>query len=82
MRAMLLENSRWRKLTELMPDHVFSNKDRIKDLTVVNEESVSDKLRRDRRAARPSFDRLFDAARIHFVDLVKYMLVNERTFFK
>ena len=79
---MLLEDSRGRKFTKLVSNHVFGDKNRIKNFAVVNEERVANELWRDRRAARPGLDRFLHVTGIHFVDLVENVLINKRTFFK
>ena len=79
---MLLEDSRRRKFTKFVPNHIFGDKDRIENFAVVNEKRVSNELGGDRGAARPSLDRLLHVTGIHFVDLVENVLINKRTFFK
>ena len=81
MGAVLLEDSRRRKLSKLVAHHILRHEDGVKDFAVMNEERMSHELRRDRRAARPGLDRLLDGAVIHLVDLLEEMLIDERTFF-
>ena len=48
VRTVFLKHARRRKLAELVTDHVFRHEDGVKNLPAVNEEGVSDKIRRDR----------------------------------
>ena len=82
MGTMLLENSRWRKFSQLVPNHVFRHEDGVKNLAVMDKESVPNKLGRNHRAAGPCLDGLLDARSIHLVYFLKQMSVNERTFFQ
>ena len=82
MRAVLLEDTGGRKLAQLMSNHILSDKNRIKNLPVVNQESVADEIWRYRRTTRPSFDWAFDAGIVNLIDLFEEMLLNERTFFE
>ena len=41
-----LERPRRSELTELMTDHIFGNKNGIKNLSVMNQKRVADKIRR------------------------------------
>ena len=44
MRPVLLEDSRWRKLPELVAHHVFGDQHRVEDFSVVDEfRQVNDK---------------------------------------
>ena len=79
---MLLEDSRRRKFTKFVPNHIFGDKDRVKNFAVVHEKRVSNEFRCDRGATRPSLDRFFHVTGIHFVDFVENVLINKRTFFK
>lgn len=56
---MALEHSRRREFTQFVSDHVLSNKYRNVSFAVVDTECQSDHVRRDRRASRPGFDRLW-----------------------
>ena len=79
---MFLEDSRRRKLPELVAHHVFGNKYRVKNFPVVNEERVSHEIRNDCGAARPCFDRLLASGACDFVDLLEQVLLNKWSFFK
>src|SRR5574344_1788608 len=74
--AVLLESTGQNKFAELVPDHVLGDVHRNKHLPVVDVERVSDKLRDDHRAARPSLDRHF--FRTHLLDLIDQILIDER----
>ena len=79
---MLSEFARWRKLPKLMSDHVFSDENRDVAFAVVYTEGQSDHVRRDRRATRPSLDRLRLCSAVQ--DLFKNFLnaeIDERSFF-
>src|SRR5207302_1756035 len=60
--AMTLERPRRCEFAELMPHHVLGH-EKLHELTaIMNEESVTDKVRHNRAIARPGFDRLAMAA--------------------
>src|SRR5207245_10185752 len=59
VRTVFLKDSRGRKLAELMTDHVLGDENGVKNLSVVYQERVADKVRRYHRTSRPGFDRLF-----------------------
>ena len=61
MRTVLFENTGRRELAELVSNHVLSNKNRIENLAVMHEESVTDEIWRNRRTTRPSLDWAFNA---------------------
>src|SRR5580704_5456929 len=82
VRTVLLEDSRGRKFTKLVPHHVFRHEDGVKNFAVVDQEGMTHKVRRNHRAARPCLDRLLHARIIHLLDFVVEMSVNERTFFQ
>lgn len=82
MGAMLLENSRWRKLSKLVTHHVFRHKDGIKYLAVMDQKSMAHEVGRNRRAARPRLDRLLHRRSMHFLNLLEEMTVDKRTFFE
>src|SRR5580704_8373219 len=90
MRAILLlppgtvpaKRSRGRELAELVPDHLFRHVDAHVFTTVVHKERVADELGRDRRAARPRFDRLLFAHQRQPLDLFEQLRVDKRTFFQ
>src|SRR3712207_3534390 len=80
VRTVLLKYPRRRKLAELVTNHVLGHEDRGKNLAVVDHEGVPNEIRRHHRAARPGLDRLLDPGRIHFVDLLEKMRLNEGSF--
>src|ERR1700730_13828429 len=63
-----------------MTDHVFGNKNGIKNLSVMNQKCVADKIRRHHRAARPGLNRFFRARAVHLVDLLQKMRLDEGSF--
>jgi hypothetical protein len=81
MGTMFLKGSGWRKFAQLMPDHVFSHKYRVKNLPVMDQESVPNEIRRNHGAPRPGFDwppRTSGTG--HFLDLLEKLGVHEWTF--
>jgi len=78
---MLLEDSRWRKLPELMAHHVFGHKDRVKNLPVMNEKRMPNEIGRNGRATRPGLDWLLGTGVVLLVDFLEQVEVNERAFF-
>jgi hypothetical protein len=81
VRTVLLKHARWRKLTELVTDHVFSDENGMKCLSVMHQKRVADKVRRHHRAPRPGFNRFLRARTIHLVDLLQKMRLNEGSLF-
>ena len=79
---MLFENTCRRKLTQLVPNHVLCYENGIENLAVVNQESVTDEIWRNRRTTRPSLDWAFDAGIVNLIDLFEEMLLYERTLFE
>ena len=79
---MLLEDSRGRKFTKLVPHHVLRHEDGVKNFAVVDQKRVAHEVRRNHRAARPGLDRLLRRRRVHPVDFFEEMSVNKRTFFQ
>ena len=55
-RVALKHTSR-REFSQLVADHIFSNKYRDMAFAIVDAEGQTDHIRRDRRAPRPGFDR-------------------------
>ena len=80
MRTVFPKHARRRKFTELVTDHVLGDEDGVKSLSVVHQKRVADKVRRNHRAARPSFDWSFRARAIHLVDLFQEMRLDEGSF--
>jgi len=77
MRTVFLKHTRRRKFTELVTHHVLGDKNGTKGLPVVHQKRVADKIRRHHRAPRPGLDRFLRARRIHLVDLLQKMQLNE-----
>jgi len=80
VRTVFLEDSGKRKLAEFMTDHVLGDENGVKNLSVVHQERVADKIWRYHRAPRPGLDRLFRARRVHLVDLLQEMRFDEGSF--
>lgn len=78
---MFFEHARRRKFAQLLAHHVLSDENGIEGLSVVHQKCVADKVRRYHRASRPSLDRFFSARRIHLVDLLQKMRLDEGSFF-
>ena len=76
---MTLEGARQRELAKLVADHVLGYVDRYVLLAVVHGDREPDELRRDRRAARPRLDRPLVVGRARRIDLLRQMVVDERT---
>src|SRR5690606_8288875 len=68
---------RWRELTQLMADHVFSNVDRHVATTVVDSNRVADHLRENRAGATPGSDNRLLAFLVQPVDLLEQLGVNK-----
>lgn len=82
MRAMLLEDSCRRELSELMADHVLCHKYGVENFAVVNQEGVADKIRCDGGTTRPRLDGLFVSSVIHLINLLEEMQINKGSFLK
>lgn len=80
--AVTAEVSGWRKLTQLVTDHILGNKHFEVSLAVVNHERVSDELGDNRASTRPSCDWLFVASLVQSINLLVQLRVDERPFFK
>lgn len=79
--TMFFENTRRRKLTQLVPDHIFSDKHGIENFSVVHQESMANEIRSYGGATGPSFDRSFGARATLLVNLLQQMLLDKRAFF-
>ena len=77
MRTVFLKHTRRRKFAELVAHHVLGDENGIKRLSVMHQKRVADKIRRHHRAPRPGLDRFLRARRIHLVDLLQKMQLNE-----
>src|SRR5205085_446289 len=71
---------RRRELAELMSDHVLRHDHRHVLTAVVHGNRQTDEVRRDRRTARPSLDRLLAALGLRLLDFLREMQVDERAF--
>src|SRR5512143_1310613 len=74
------ENPRRRELPELVPDHPLVDVHRDELVAVVNRERVPDKVRRDRRRARPGLDDLLLVRPVELRDFLHQRDADERPF--
>jgi hypothetical protein len=81
VRTVFLKDTRGRKLTELVTDHVLRYENGDKNFAVVDHEGMADEIGRHHRTARPGLDRFLYPRRIHLVDFLEKMRRNERPFF-
>ena len=79
---MTLEHSRKREFAQFVSHHVFSDENRIENLTVVHEEGLPDKFRSDCGTARPGLNWPLDSGIVDFVDLFEEVLLDERPLFE
>src|SRR5256885_16184943 len=63
-----------------MTDHVLSDENGVKGLSVVHQKRVADKIRCHHRTPRPGFDRFLCARTVHLVDLLQKMRFDEGSF--
>src|SRR6516164_7821999 len=66
------------ELAELVPDHVLGNQHREEFVPVIDAEGKPDKLRKDRRPARPGADHLVAARPTYLLCLSKEIAVDKR----
>jgi len=79
---MTFEHPCGRKLTQLVPHHVFGYKNLVKHFAVVNHKRKANELRDYGTSSRPGLDRLARARGSLPVDLNKQLLINKRSFFQ
>jgi len=79
--AVSAKNAGQGKFTQLMSNHFFGNEHLIEHLPVMDEERMPYKFRHNGTSPCPSFDRLFFADGLQFLDLPVQFGGNERTFF-
>ena len=79
--TVLLEDSRWRKLPELVTHHVFGHEHAREHLAVVDGEGLAHELRQDHAAARPGLDRTLRPAGGQRGHLLQQVGFHIRTFF-
>src|SRR5206468_1008162 len=79
LRRVRLERAGQRELAELVADHVLRHIDRYVLPAVMDGDRQPDEIGRDRRAARPGFDRTLVGSRARSLDLLQQMTVDERT---
>ena len=82
VRTVFLKHTRRRKFAELVTNHVFGHENRLKNLSVVNQKRVADKIRRHHRTPRPGLNWFLRAGVIHLIDLLQKMRLNEGSFFQ
>ena len=80
VRTVFLKHTRERKFAELVTNHVFGHKNRLKNLSVVNQKRVADKIRRHHRTPRPGLNWFLRARAVHLVDLLEKMRFDEGSF--
>src|SRR5450432_1665008 len=80
MRPVLLKDTSRRKFTELVTNHVLGHEDGLKNLSVMDEKGMADKIRRYHRAPRPCLDRFFGVRIVHLIDLLQKMRFDEGSF--
>ncbi len=81
MSAVLLEGPCQGKLPQPMAHHVFSDKNRVENLTVVDIKSEANEIGSDHRTTRPRLDRRFGFLIPCPFDLLHQVMVNEGAFF-
>jgi hypothetical protein len=80
VRTVFLKQTRGRKFAELVTNHVFGHENRLKNLSVVNQKRVADKIRRHHRAPRPGLNWFFRARVVHLIDLLQKMRFDDGSF--
>lgn len=74
------EAARWRKLPELMTDHIFHDEDRDKLVPVVHGDGVPYKVGADHRSTSPRLDHGLIARLIHSQHLLEELGIDVWTF--
>lgn len=82
VRAMALEDTGQSEFTETVTNHVFRGINAHEILAIMNEEGVSDEIRRDHRRACPSLDGALVVSGVLLVHLVEQCLLDEGAFFE
>src|SRR5262249_31114409 len=80
--AMTFEDTRRRKFTELMANHIFGHVKAKKALAVVDEEGRPNEFGDDGAIARPRFDRFPIARALIAFDFGNQALIHVRPFFE
>src|SRR5437899_484470 len=73
-----VEGPRRRELAELVPDHVLGHQHRDEFVPVIDAEGEPDKLRKDRRPARPGPDHLIASRPAPRLRLPAHIAVDQR----
>src|SRR5688572_4746719 len=76
--AMTAEQTRRRKLTELVTNHVFRDIHGNELVAVVHSQRVTNELGRDGGRTRPRLEDFLLASRVHVANLVLQLRVDER----
>ena len=71
-----------REFSQLMPHHIFGNKNLMKYLAVVDQKRETYKLRNYRASSCPGLYWLTGAGSNMLIDLAKQLLINVWSFFK
>jgi len=79
--AVAAERPRWRELAEFVAHHRLADKNFHEAFALVDQQGVTDKVRRDRAGPRPGLDRCLVAGPFLPQDFAKQLGVNERSFF-
>src|SRR6266853_57499 len=77
LHGVAFERARRRKLSELVPNHLFGDVDRNKFSAVVDGNRVPDHVGKDRRTARPSLDDFLFVTRVHSLHLFAKVVIDE-----
>lgn len=78
---MATEVTGWRKLTQFVAYHVFSDKNRDKRFAVVNRDGFAHHIGDDHRGAAPGFDDLFAIALFRFAHFCQQGVMDVGAFF-
>jgi hypothetical protein len=82
VRPVPTEGPGWRKLAELMPNHVLTNINRDKFFAIMDRQRMSDKFGQDDRPPRPGLDDLLLSTLIHPLNLLEELRIDVRTLFQ
>ena len=76
--GVALERARRRKLSQLVPDHLFGHIHGNEFLSVVHGDRVADHVRHDRGAPRPRLQNFLFVARVQSIDLFAQVAIHKR----
>src|SRR6516162_1007293 len=77
---MTVKSSGRRELAELVTDHVLGDQHGDEFVAIIDAESKSDELRKDRRSTRPRPDHLIASGPARFLSLLEKVTVDKRPF--